>query len=102
MQTNLREILCNSCSDVALEYDSDVISISDLDGTKHVCKSCSLLGRVSVDEDEGRMYVKFVILTHNELSHVDFGLMVEAYEAAQDKIEQLMDELYAMKKERAF
>lgn len=101
MQTT-REIICNSCSDVAVEFDNDVVSISDMDGTKHVCKSCSLLGRVSVDEDEGHVYVKFVILTKSELSHVDFGLMVEAYEAAQDKIEQLMDELFEEKKERAF
>lgn len=91
MQYNIRTILCDSCSDTALEYDSDMISVHTIEGKVCHCQSCSALGRVSVDDENGR--VRFILLDEKEISQVEFPVLVEAYEASQDKIDELYEEI---------
>lgn len=90
MQFNIRTILCDSCSDPALEYDSDMTSVHTLEGHICHCQSCSALGRISVDDENGRM--QFILLNKEEMSHVEFPVLVEAYEVSQKKIDELYEE----------
>lgn len=92
MEINIRQILCDSCSDVAVEFDNDKVSASTLDGKVCICQSCSALGRVDADE-----YIRFHLLDKDELSHVDFGLLVEAYEAGQKRLDEMYDENYNLR-----
>lgn len=94
---DIRQITCGSCSDVAVEYDNETTCLSKLDGEVRVCQSCSVLGRVWADYEYQRMSCGFSPLKKEEISHVDFGLLVEAYEAAQSKIEQLYDDIHQLR-----
>jgi late competence protein required for DNA uptake (superfamily II DNA/RNA helicase) len=91
-QYNIRSVTCNSCSDTAIEYDNDSVSASTLDGKVCVCQSCSVLGRIDAEE-----YVRFYPLSSEDLSYVDFGLIVEAYEASQKRIDELYSEISSLR-----
>lgn len=90
---NIRSIICDSCSETALEYDNDLIAAGTLEGHTCVCQSCSAIGRISYDYEIGRAHIGFFPLKSSEISHVDFGTIVEGYEAAQKKIDELMNEV---------
>jgi hypothetical protein len=90
MQYNIRSITCDSCIDPALEYDSDQIAVHTLEGKVTHCQSCSALGRVSMDDENGRM--QFILLDKEEISQVEFPVLVDAYEAAQKKIDEMYEE----------
>jgi len=94
---NIRTITCNACSESAIEYDSNAESLDSYNCMVTHCQSCSVLGRVDIDGDEDGSYVIFIPLDKKEVSHVDFGIIVDAYEAAQKKIEQLYDEVYRLR-----
>jgi len=90
---NIRTITCNACCEPAIEYDNNVESVDSYRGRVTHCLSCSVLGRVDIDGDEDGSYVIFLPLDKKEVSHVDFGTIVDAYEAAQKKIEDLYEEV---------
>lgn len=93
LHTNLMEkdILCNSCSEPALTYDTSDTSASTLDGKVCHCQSCSALGRVSLDDERGRM--DFILLTLNEIACVDACTLIDAYWASQKRIDELYEEV---------
>lgn len=91
-QYNIRTITCNACCEPAVEYDSDQVAASTLDGKVCVCKSCSVLGRLDVEE-----YARFIPLSSEDLSFVDFGLIVEAYEAGQKKIDEMYEQISVLR-----
>ena len=92
-----RDILCDSCREPALVYDTNYISVSSLEGKVCHCESCSALGRVVYDDELGRVY--FRLLDSDEISHVDFGVLVDAYEASQKRIAALYDEVARLRVE---
>lgn len=92
-QNNIRTITCDSCCEVAVEYDNDQICVSDLDGKVYPCQSCSVLGRVSYDYEYEHASVRFIALSAEEVSEVDFGVIVDGYEASQKKIDNLICEI---------
>lgn len=88
-------ITCNSCGEPAVEYDFDCIAPVTLEGKISHCLSCSALGRVSVDDENGR--IQFIVLTAEEISHVDFATLVDAYEASQKIIDELYSEVSSLR-----
>lgn len=88
-------VTCESCSDAAVTYDFDIIAPPTLEGKVCHCQSCSALGRVSIDDENGRMM--FILLEPEELSHVDFGVIVDAYEASQKRINELYSEVSSLR-----
>lgn len=100
MGNNTASVICQSCSEPAFEYDSEVTAASSLDGKICVCQSCTAIGRISYDYEFERASVGFFPLSKKQLSHVDFATLVEAYEAAQEKINDLMDEIVRLRMEK--
>ncbi len=86
-----RSITCDSCSDSAVTYDTSITAVSDLEGRICHCESCTILGRVSLDDESGRL--RFILLNGEEMGNVDFPVMVDAYEASQKRIEELYEEV---------
>lgn len=93
MDHNIFSITCDSCSETAYEFDNDAVSRHTIDGKVCPCQSCSVLGRISYDYEYERSSVRFYPLTENEVSEVDFGDIVDAYEAGQKKIDSLICEV---------
>lgn len=84
-------ITCDSCSEPAVEYDTDVTAATSLEGKVCHCLSCSALGRVSLDDERGRM--DFILLTLDEIACVDTCTLIDAYWASQKRIDELYEEV---------
>jgi hypothetical protein len=99
MRQEIITVLCDSCSETAVEYDSNETCASLLDGKIVPCKSCSVLGMISFDYEDQVTSVRFYPLSPESLSKVDFGTMVEAYEAGQKRIDELYEEVSKLRQQ---
>ncbi len=89
---NIRSVICDSCSETALEFDNDSVTAEALEGRIHCCDSCTMLGKVSYDDEKGSVSLRS--LTEVELScDVEFGTLVVACEKSQKKIAELYHEI---------
>ncbi len=91
MQNNIRAVVCDSCSEIALEFDNDQITAEALEGRIHCCDSCSALGRVSFDDENGR--VEFLLLTDEQVAQQDTCTLIDAYMKSQKRITELYHEV---------
>jgi hypothetical protein len=94
---NIRSITCESCSEPAVEYDNNTQCVDDFNGKVFHCQSCSALGRVDIDGEYNVAQVMFILLDKEEISHVEFPVLVDAYEASQKKIDELYEEVSKLK-----
>jgi phage/plasmid primase-like uncharacterized protein len=78
-----------------MEYDSDQVAAHTLDGKVTHCRSCSALGRVSVDDENGR--IQFIPLTLNEIANVGDSTLIDAYWASQKRIDELYEEVSVLR-----
>lgn len=91
MQYNIRSVICDSCSEPALEFDNYTIGPDVLEGRVQCCESCSVLGRISFDDERGRL--DFLPLSHNEVAMQDECTLIDAYLKSQKKIDELYEEV---------
>lgn len=62
-----RTILCDDCSDTAVEYDAGVC-VEQLEGKESACLGCRTPGRIYLIEDDGHGYLlRFGPLSQPEL-----------------------------------
>ena len=94
-----REIFCDCCGEPALTYDEG-FDLSQWDGKQFVCKSCAVIGVVHTDYEDQRASVGFYQLTPQALSKVDFGVLVDGYEASQRLVDSLMNEIVRLNREK--
>jgi hypothetical protein len=99
MRQEIHEIICDSCCEVAVEYDTNVTCASALDGQARVCKSCSMIGTIQFDYEHQRASVGFFQVSPSRLPCVDFGIILEGYEAAQRRIDELYEQVAKLEQE---
>ncbi len=92
---NIRSVICDSCSETSLEFDNDSVTAEALEGRVHCCDSCTALGRVSFDDENGRL--DFLLLTDKEVAEQDTCVLIDAYLKSQKRITELYHEVAILK-----
>lgn len=83
------KVHCDSCAELIADPE-----VNFEDGQVLVCQECAQIGRINIDcTDDGVGYVEFLIVSDKGLSHVDFGTLVDGYEASQKKLDETWNQV---------